>query len=255
MPRVFKDIFDLIETEKSKNNIVSLKVSFVEIYLERILDLLNLKRKKNEQEKTLKISDCNGKITIKDLTEIEVDNLPALIKLLQRGSSNRTVGATSMNAKSSRSHAITTLNLEIKRIDSNQVIKSKLNLIDLAGSECQKKSKTSGVGFEEAKEINFSLTQLGIVIKELANKKKVVSYRDSKLTHLLKDSLGGNSKTLIIACISSNPSDKNESVNTIRYAQFAREIQNRVSVNVELNAINSSDSVNLILYFKLVKLN
>ena len=157
-----------------------------------------------------------------------------------------------MNAESSRSHAIITFNLEIRKSATNQVVTSKINLVDLAGSECQKKSNTSGLSFEQAKDINFSLTQLGIVIMDLATKKKVISYRDSKLTHYLKDSLGGNSKTLIIACISSNPSDKNESLDTIRYAQFARTIQNKVSTNIELEQGNSKKSntlLNVNIYF------
>lgn len=241
IPQVLIDLFALIKLEKERNNSVSLKVSFVEIYLEKIIDLLSLKRRKNDdEEKTLRISDCNGKIMIKDLSEIEVDSLTSLVKLLQRGFSKRSVGTTSMNVQSSRSHAIITFNLEIKKSNSNQTVKSKINLIDLAGSECQKKSKTFGAGFDEAKEINYSLTQLGIVIKELANKKKAVSYRDSKLTHLLKDSLGGNSKTLVIACISSDQSDKKESSNTIRYAQFARTIENKVSINIELEETRSN---------------
>lgn len=208
--------------------------------MEKIIDLLRPKKKKNDDEEILKISDVNGKISIKELCQIEVASLAEVVRLLQQGSSKRSVGATSMNAQSSRSHAIVAFNLEIRNNANKQVIKGKLNLIDLAGSESQKKSKTAGVGFDEAKEINLGLTQLGIVIKELANKKKVVSYRDSKLTHFLKDSLGGNSQTLIIACISSDPTEKNESLNTIRYAQFARTIQNKVSVNIELEETNSN---------------
>ena len=232
IPRVLADLFALIEHEKEEKSRVSFKVSFVEIYMEKIVDLLSLKRNRNDDQE-LKIRDCNGQISIKDLCEVEVDSLASVVKLLQRGSAKRSVGATAMNAQSSRSHAIITFNLAIKKGAHNQIVRSKINLIDLAGSESQKNSKTTGAVLNEGIQINQGLSQLRLVVKQLAEKKKVVSYRDSNLTHLLKDSLGGNTKTLIIACISSNPSNQDESINTIKYAQFARQIQNKVSINLE----------------------
>ena len=192
------------------------------------------------------------------LRRVKVDCFGELVEVLKRCSLKRAVGSTSMNAQSSRSHAISTLYLEIKNRETNQVTQSKINLVDLAGSESQKTSKTSGTRLNEGKKINFGLFILGKVIDQLAKKeieksknKEFINYRESSLTFLLKDSLGGNSNTLIIACISSNASDKNVSLNTIRYVQVARKIENKVSINVEsMDESSSSETVNINVYLK-----
>ena len=158
MPRFLEDLFVFIGDRRANKDQVSLKVSCVEIYLEKINDLLNsganeqvsLKRKKNSAE------------TI--ITEIEVLSLEALVKLLLRGSANRKKGGTQMNAESSRSHALTTFYLEIKRNSTNEIVKSKLNLVDLAGSESQKKANTFGTSLKEGISINKGLSVLGKVV-------------------------------------------------------------------------------------------
>jgi hypothetical protein len=249
MPRVFTHIFELIKSEKLKNNRVSLKVSCVEIYMENISDLIS--EEMSTPSETIRIAET-------DLRRVKVSCFEELVEVLKRCSLKRAVGSTSMNAQSSRSHAISTLYLEIKNTETNQVTQSKINLVDLAGSESQKTAETSGTRLNEGKNINFGLSILGKVINQLANKeieksknKEFINYRDSNLTFLLKDSLGGNSNTLIIACISSDVSDKNVSLNTIRYVQVARKIENKVSMNVEtMDESSSSETVKINVYLK-----
>lgn len=143
-----------------------------------------------------------------------------------------------MNEKSSRSHSVMTIKLESKRTTKDNLIinkKSKLNLIDLAGSERQKTSDTQGERLKEAANINKSLMCLGQVInslyENLKGKKLFVNYRDSKLTYLLKDSLGGNSKTTIIACVSPSSLNIQESISTLNFADRAKQIRNKVRIN------------------------
>ena len=168
-------------------------------------------------------------MTVKSATET--------IRLLEKGSSLRVVGGTAMNDESSRSHAIFTITLE-QTSSSNDVIKSKLQLVDLAGSERQSKTKAEGIRLKEGININMGLLSLGNVISVLGednptNRPKHVPYRESKLTRLLQDSLGGNSHTIMIACVSPADSNMEESLNTLRYADRARKIKNKPIVNID----------------------
>ena len=157
------------------------------------------------------------------------------MKLLDTGSSNKNVAATDMNAGSSRSHCIFTLEIESSEMGEDgepKVKKGKLNLVDLAGSERQKKTSATGDRLKEAKSINLSLTCLGNVISALVDgKSKHIPYRNSQLTRLLEDSLGGNAKTLMFAAV--GPADYNfdETMNTLRYANRAKNIKNKPKVN------------------------
>ncbi|KAL4659685.1 chromosome-associated kinesin KIF4A [Arapaima gigas] len=182
--------------------------------------------------------DCPaGVFQLIGLTEKEVLSAQEMVGCLEMGNSVRTVGSTAMNAASSRSHAIFTITLEQRRNgDKSDSIVSKLHLVDLAGSERQKKTKAEGDRLKEGISINRGLLSLGNVISALGDESKkgtFVPYRDSKLTRLLQDSLGGNSHTLMIACVSPADSNIEETINTLRYADRARKIKNKPVVNVD----------------------
>ncbi len=189
----------------------------------------------------LNIREENNTIRVVNLSEITVTNAITTIQLLERGSSMRVVGGTAMNDQSSRSHAIFTITLEQTRGVENDLIKSKFHLVDLAGSERQSKTKAEGIRLKEGININLGLLALGNVISVLgeenpSNRVKHVPYRESKLTRLLQDSLGGNSHTVMIACVSPADSNMEETLNTLRYADRARKIKNKPIVNIDPQA-------------------
>lgn len=183
-------------------------------------------------------------ILVAGLTELAVESIDQVVKLLQTGTLHRATASTSMNAQSSRSHAICTLTMEqfaIMNGERSDVRFSKFHLVDLAGSERVKRTNAKGARFKEGVSINRGLLSLGNVINALSERSRknlpsmYVPYRDSKLTRLLQDSLGGNSKTLMLTCVS--PADVNfeETSNSLRYAARARSIENKAIVNKELS--------------------
>ncbi len=174
---------------------------------------------------------------VQDATEEKVDNSERVFKLMNKGSANRAVGSTRMNADSSRSHSIFIMTVQQKHKISMDIKSGKLFLVDLAGSEKVKKTGASGTRLDEAKTINKSLSCLGNVINALSEKSKFVPYRDSKLTRLLQDSLGGNSlTTLIINCSPSAYNDQ-ETLSTLRFGIRAKSIKNKPRVNEVLSAV------------------
>uniref|UniRef100_A0A674P4C9 Kinesin family member 4 n=1 Tax=Takifugu rubripes TaxID=31033 RepID=A0A674P4C9_TAKRU len=234
IPRVIRRIFE--EQKKRTDCEFCLSVSYLEIYNEDILDLLCASK-----DKPISIrEDPKEGIKIVGLTERQVVSASEMVGCLELGNSARTVGSTAMNAASSRSHAIFTVTLEQRRgTDKSDSIVSKLHLVDLAGSERQKKTKAEGDRLKEGISINRGLLSLGNVISALGDESKknvFVPYRDSKLTRLLQDSLGGNSHTLMIACISPADSNMEETINTLRYADRARKIKNKPVVNIDPRA-------------------
>nr|XP_019941626.1 PREDICTED: chromosome-associated kinesin KIF4A [Paralichthys olivaceus] len=232
IPRVIQRIFQ--EKEKQKDCEFALAVSYLEIYNEDILDLLC--SSKDKPAISIREDPKDG-IKIVGLIERQVSSAHEMVGCLELGNSARTVGSTAMNAASSRSHAIFTITLEQRRgTDKVDSVVSKLHLVDLAGSERQKKTKAEGDRLKEGISINRGLLSLGNVISALGDESKkntFVPYRDSKLTRLLQDSLGGNSHTLMIACISPADSNMEETINTLRYADRARKIKNKPIVNVD----------------------
>ena len=174
-------------------------------------------------------------IFVKDLNLFQVNNSNEIENCLTLGNKNRHVGETTMNLESSRSHCIFTVYVEIgENMDDqkNKKIKAgKLNLVDLAGSERQSKTNATGSRLDEAKKINLSLTALSNVINALVENKQHVPYRDSKLTRLLQDSLGGNTKTVMVAAISPSSFNYDETVSTLRYAARANAIKNAPKIN------------------------
>lgn len=231
VPRTFSHIIEVIETNKEKNFL--LRCSYLEIYNEEIHDLLgnNVRQKyevRESPEKGFFVEDLSMKI-VKSIAELE--------NLLKTGTDNRSKGETKMNKESSRSHSIFSIYLETsQRVDDNnsRITAGKLNLVDLAGSERQSKTQATGTALKEATKINLSLAALGNVISALVDgngKTAHIPYRDSKLTKLLQDSLGGNTKTVMIACISPASYNYDEILGTLRYASRAKNIQNKPKVN------------------------
>lgn len=164
-----------------------------------------------------------------------VNDVSSCEKIMEEGWKNRSVGATLMNADSSRSHSIFTIYIErisTEALESDNVKFGKLNLVDLAGSERQTKTGATGDRLKEATKINLSLSALGNVISALVDgKSKHIPFRDSKLTRLLQDSLGGNTKTLMVACISPADNNYDETLSTLRYANRAKNIKNKPKIN------------------------
>ena len=227
-PRMVTTVFDIIDNA-SENLEFTVKVSFCEIYMEKISDLLD------PSKENLKIRENKNKgIYISDLSETYVTGEFDVHELLRIGNLNRQVGESNMNAKSSRSHSLFSIVVTQTNVDTFASKIGKLYLVDLAGSE--KVSKTGAVGkrLEEAKTINKSLTTLGQVITCLTDGKSThVPYRDSKLTRVLQDSLGGNSKTTLIVTCSPSPYNEQETISTLRFGTRAKFIKNQAKVNRE----------------------
>lgn len=203
----------------------------MEIYNEEVRDLLS-KNPKNRLELHEKV---DSGVYVKDLSYFAAKTADEVRKIMYIGSKNRSVGATNMNAHSSRSHSLFTITVERSELgaDNKQHIRvGKLNMVDLAGSERIAKTGATGDRLKEATKINLSLSTLCHVISSLTDPKATyIPYRDSKLTRLLQDSLGGNTKTVMIANV--GPADYNfdETMNTLRYASRAKNIQNKPRIN------------------------
>eukprot|EP00746_Dinoflagellata_sp_MGD_P125618 gnl/MRDRNA2_/MRDRNA2_60421_c1_seq1.p1 gnl/MRDRNA2_/MRDRNA2_60421_c1~~gnl/MRDRNA2_/MRDRNA2_60421_c1_seq1.p1 ORF type:complete len:788 (+),score=239.08 gnl/MRDRNA2_/MRDRNA2_60421_c1_seq1:88-2451(+) len=229
IPRSFGHIFNNINTTPSKKFLV--RASYLEIYNEEIRDLLS----KNPKAKLELKDHPDGGVFVKDLTNFVVKGVDEMRSVMQAGQRNRSVASTLMNNESSRSHSIFTIIIECceKGVDGNDHIRvGKMNLVDLAGSERQSKTGASGDTLKEATKINMSLSALGNVISALVDSKSsFVPYRDSKLTRLLQDSLGGNTKTVM--CANVGPVDYNydETLSTLRYAYRAKSIKNKPKIN------------------------
>ena len=229
LPRVLYYLFQNKEKSEENNKYI-FKISYLEIYKEKMIDLLS-----PGVDNNIRISDTNKGLEIRNLRKLMIDSPEEAIRLIIDGNRFRHTAATLMNEESSRSHAIISIDIENTLINEKKVKKSVFHIIDLAGSERQTKTGTFGERVKEAGEINKALLTLSIVIKQIINNAKQISYRDSKLTHLLKDSLGGNAKTSIIATISKLESNLRETINTLNFAQNAKKIKNKAIINEELS--------------------
>ena len=237
--RTIQDIFNFIETTSDENTKFIIRASFLQIYNENISDLLK------SDKKNLQIREDKKKgIYVDLLSEWAVRSPLDLYALLRRGGGTRSTSSTYMNDVSSRSHAVfqitveqMTTDMELKEGNKAQIKVGKLNLVDLAGSERIRITGTRGQQLEESKKINKSLSCLGNVINALTDKKgkNYIPYRDSKLTRLLQDSLGGNCKTTMIATISPSEDAFSESLSTLYFAQRAKKIKNRPIINEDVN--------------------
>lgn len=240
---------------------VAVRVGFVEIYRETIRDLVdgaaaplatvqvNVRERVTNAGRTTFLDGAKDRV---------VDNEHDLLDIIREGALVRRTAATGMNASSSRSHSIITISIIREQLDSSisimsakppsKVLAAKLHLVDLAGSERAKRTAAGGTRFAEGVDINKGLFALAKVISTLADNSKNptkrqahVPYRDSKLTRLLQDSLGGNARTLLIACVSPADSSREETLGTLRYAERAKKIHNKPKVNNEANAVEVSD--------------
>ena len=233
IPRSVRDIFKHITESKDSNHTVS--VSFMELYNEQLFDLLSNKSRREDTIVDIR-EDGNKGIKIPGLSEVQINSVDSTMALLEKASEGRVTAATAMNARSSRSHAIFTLTIEARSKEDGKLISiSKFHMVDLAGSERKKKTKAKGDRLKEGININMGLLSLGNVISALGEENRGanshIPYRDSKLTRLLQDSLGGNSHTLMIACVSPADSNLEETISTLRYADRARKIKNKPIVN------------------------
>jgi kinesin family protein 3/17 len=230
IPNSFFHIFQFVKSTKNIEFLI--RCSYLELYNEEIRDLLI------DPKLTVKCElheDPNKGVYVKGLTDVVVESPEDLHKMLDKGLSNRTVASTLMNSESSRSHSVFTIIVEMSTKDEmtgkDMLRVGKLNLVDLAGSERAKKTGATDKTLKEGIKINLSLTALGNVISALAEGGKFVPYRDSKLTRLLQDSLGGNTKTMMVAAISPADYNYEETLSTLRYANRAKNIKNKPKIN------------------------
>lgn len=203
----------------------------MEIYNEEVRDLIG-----PDQTKHLEVKERPDiGVYVKDLSQAVCHNADDMERTMTAGNRNRSVGATQMNERSSRSHAIFSVTIECsdRGPDGAQRLRAgKLHLVDLAGSERQSKTGATGIRLKEATKINLSLSTLGNVISALVDGKSThIPYRNSKLTRLLQDSLGGNSKTVMVANIGPADYNYDESISTLRYATRAKSIKNNARIN------------------------
>lgn len=232
IPRACAHIFDHIAQDESGTE-WQIKCSFLEIYMENVKDMLSAEKTAT----SLKVRETPAKgVWVEGLTEEFVTSEQEVLDVLRRGERQRSVSSTHMNETSSRSHSLFVLTV-IQRLKDGSTRTGKLNLGDLAGSEKVGKTGATGTTLEEAKKINQSLSALGNCINALTKEGAAgggpshVPYRDSKLTFILRESLGGNTKTTLIVACSPHPFNIEETVSTLRFAQRAKSITNVVSVN------------------------
>ncbi|EEB05748.2 kinesin-like protein cut7 [Schizosaccharomyces japonicus yFS275] len=234
IPRSLAYLYEQLETHVKE---FTVKCSFIELYNEELRDLLSFE----EDKKNIKLyedSSNKGSVVINGMEEVIVRNAAAGIDLLHAGSVRRQVAATKINDLSSRSHSIfmITIHMKLEGLTGEPLIKvGKLNLVDLAGSENVGKSGAENMRAREAGMINQSLLTLGRVIIALVERNQHIPYRESKLTRLLQDSLGGKTKTCIIATVSPSRSCLDETLSTLEYANRAKNIKNKSQCNVLLS--------------------
>ncbi|KAL8614241.1 Kinesin-II 95 kDa subunit [Nucella lapillus] len=229
IPRSFDHVFNHIS--RSENQQYLVRASYLEIYQEEVRDLLS-----KDQSKRLELKERpDTGVYVKDLSSFVTKSVREIEHVMNVGNQNRSVGATNMNEHSSRSHAIFIITVECSEIGAdgeNHIRVGKLNMVDLAGSERQAKTGATGDRLKEATKINLSLSALSNVISALVDVKTThIPYRDSKLTRLLQDSLGGNSKTTMVANIGPASYNYDETLTTLRYANRAKSIKNKPKIN------------------------
>uniref|UniRef100_A0A8C4EEM8 Kinesin-like protein n=1 Tax=Dicentrarchus labrax TaxID=13489 RepID=A0A8C4EEM8_DICLA len=231
IPRISRDIFDHIYS-MDENLEFHIKVSYFEIYLDKIRDLLDVSKT------NLAVHEDKNRVPfVKGCTERFVSSPDEVMDVIDEGKANRHVAVTNMNEHSSRSHSIFLINIKQENVETEMKLSGKLYLVDLAGSEKVSKTGAEGAVLDEAKNINKSLSALGNVIAALSEGTKThVPYRDSKMTRILQDSLGGNCRTTIIICCSPSVYNEAETKSTLMFGQRAKTIKNTVSVNLELTA-------------------
>lgn len=231
IPRIVQDIFNYIYT-MDENLEFHIKVSYFEIYMDKIRDLLDVTKT------NLSVHEDKNRVPyVKGCTERFVSSPEEVMEVIDEGKSNRHVAVTNMNEHSSRSHSVFLIHVKQEHVENEKKLHGKLYLVDLAGSEKVSKTGAEGSLLDEAKNINKSLSALGNVISALADgNKSHVPYRDSKLTRILQESLGGNARTTMVICCSPASYNDSETKGTLQFGQRAKTIKNVISVNEELTA-------------------
>uniref|UniRef100_A0A8D2ZQ17 Kinesin-like protein n=1 Tax=Scophthalmus maximus TaxID=52904 RepID=A0A8D2ZQ17_SCOMX len=230
IPRIVQDIFNYIYS-MDENLEFHIKVSYFEIYLDRIKDLLDVTKT------NLSVHEDKNRVPyVKGCTERFVCSPDEVMDAIDEGKNSRHVAVTNMNEHSSRSHSIFLINIKQENTQTEQKMTGKLYLVDLAGSEKVGKTGAEGTVLDEAKMINKSLSSLGIVISALAEGSAYIPYRDSKMTRILQDSLGGNCRTTMVICCSPSSFNDAETKTTLQFGQRAKTVKNTVTLNVELTA-------------------
>ncbi|KAJ6496724.1 kinesin heavy chain [Mycena vitilis] len=232
IPRITEQIFQsIVESDAHLEYLV--KVSYMEIYLEKIRDLLA------PQNDNLQVHEEKNKgVYVKNLSDYYVSSAREVYEIMRTGGNARMVSATNMNAESSRSHTIFLISINQRNTETGAQKTGNLYLVDLAGSEKVGKTGASGQTLEEAKKINKSLSALGMVINALTDSKvKYIPYRDSKLTRILQESLGGNSRTTLVINCSPSSYNEVETISTLRFGIRAKSIKNSARVNAELSPL------------------
>ncbi|XP_067931316.1 kinesin heavy chain-like [Watersipora subatra] len=231
IPRIVADIFQYIYN-MDENLEFHIKVSYFEIYMDKIRDLLDVTKF------NLAVHEDKNRVPyVKGATERFVSSPEEVFEAIDDGKSNRHVAVTNMNEHSSRSHSVFLIQVKQENVETQKKLCGKLYLVDLAGSEKVGKTGAEGTTLDEAKNINKSLSALGNVIAALADENKAhVPYRDSKLTRILQESLGGNARTSIFICCSPASYNEPETKSTLLFGQRAKTIKNVVTVNEELTA-------------------
>ena len=232
IPRIVEQMFASIL--RSPENIeYTVRVSYMEIYMEKIRDLLV------PQNDNLPVHEEKARgVYVKGLLEIYVSSVQEVFEVMRRGGMARATAATNMNQESSRSHSIFVVTITQKNVETGSAKSGQLFLVDLAGSEKVGKTGASGQTLEEAKKINKSLSALGMVINSLTDGKSThIPYRDSKLTRILQESLGGNSRTTLIINCSPSSYNEQETISTLRFGVRAKSIKNKAKINAELSPL------------------
>ncbi|BGP48766.1 hypothetical protein JCM10450v2_004642 [Rhodotorula kratochvilovae] len=230
IPRITEQIFASIMSSPANLEYL-VKVSYMEIYMERIRDLL---APKNDNLPVHE--DKQRGVYVKNLSDFYVSNSAEVYEIMRQGGSARAVSSTNMNAESSRSHSIFVITVQARNTETGTQKTGSLFLVDLAGSEKIGKTGATGQTLEEAKKINKSLSALGMVINALTDgKSSHIPYRDSKLTRILQESLGGNSRTTLIINCSPSLYNETETLSTLRFGMRAKSIKNKARVNAELS--------------------
>lgn len=231
IPRIVNDIFNHIYAME-ENLEFHIKVSYFEIYMDKIRDLLDVSKV------NLSVHEDKNRVPfVKGATERFVSSPEEVFEVIEEGKSNRHIAVTNMNEHSSRSHSVFLINVKQENLENQKKLSGKLYLVDLAGSEKVSKTGAEGTVLDEAKNINKSLSALGNVISALADGNKThIPYRDSKLTRILQESLGGNARTTIIICCSPASFNESETKSTLDFGKRAKTIKNVVCVNEELTA-------------------
>nr|CAH8820891.1 unnamed protein product [Trichobilharzia regenti] len=230
IPRIVDDIFNHIY-QMDENLEFHIKVSYFEIYMEKIRDLLDVSKT------NLPVHEDKDRVPyVKGITEKFVSTPEELFKAIDEGKANRHVAVTNMNEHSSRSHSVLLINVRQENLETQKKLHGKLYLVDLAGSEKVAKTGAEGTVLDEAKNINKSLSALGNVINALVEGSSHVPYRDSKLTRILQESLGGNARTTMVICCSPAGYNEAETKSTLMFGMRAKTIKNLVTVNEEITA-------------------